>query len=304
MVLVSASPRFSLPLVITALSWGMNFVAIKALYAQTTPAALSVIRFVPMYLLLLAICAIRRESLRYPKEDAVRILYLGFMAMGVYMVLFLEGMRGTGAAEGAILIATAPVMSILLESATGQARFRWGVLGGATVAFGGVLVVLLGEPVQMRGDLVANGIVFASAVVWAYCGTLMRPLIAKYGPLRTLTLSMPGGLAVLIPYGATAAVATSFGDFTPRTWLMLGHVTVFAGVVAFLGFFEGVRQIGAGAAMLYQYMVPPLAAIFAWWVLGAPLHASQLLGLAVVIGGVAWATRARREAPVAAAAEL
>jgi drug/metabolite transporter (DMT)-like permease len=136
-------------------------------------------------------------------------------------------------------------------------------------------------------------VILASSVVWASSVVVMRPVLSEMSPLRTLTLSMPAALLALVPYGARAFLETDFATISVRGWLMFGHVAVLSGVVAFLCFYEGIRQVGASTATLYQFFVPPTTVFFAWMVLGELIQPLQAIGLTVVIVGV-WASyRAR-----------
>ncbi|HEY0868652.1 MAG TPA: DMT family transporter [Fimbriimonas sp.] len=296
------SPRIplpNLPLTVTVLSWAFNFVALKSLYAQMTPPAVSLVRFAAMYLVLIAICAARREPLALPKEHRFRILLAGFISMGAYMVLFLEGMSSTSASEGAIVLATAPVFTFVMACAVKQERFSVAALAAAVVAFVGVALVILGGAgaPSSGGSLKGNLIILASAAVWASSVVVMKPVLVDVSPLRMLTLSMPAGLLALIPYGGVAVVQTDYSAIDLRGWLMFGHVAILSGVVAFLCFYEGIRKVGASTATLYQFFVPPTTVFFAWLAFGEKIAPLQAVGLAVIIVGVASSYKARMAAP-------
>jgi drug/metabolite transporter (DMT)-like permease len=286
--------RLNLPLLATVVSWGFNFVALKLLYLQMSPAAVSLVRFVGMFALLVLICWLRKESLRYPVlHDSLRILFMGFIAMGVYMVFFLEGLARTTAADSAIILSTSPIFTALMAAAVGQERLKPLAVVGAFVALVGVAIVT-GAGAQQAPDRLLGGLlILISSVVWAFGTIVSRPLVERYSPFRVLTLSMPGALVVLIPYGLAASLAVDWANLTPLSWFMLGHVAVLAGAVGFIGFYEGVRQIGAPGAMMYQYFVPLIATFFSWTVLGKAIQPMQMVGMLVVIGGVAIAMRAR-----------
>jgi drug/metabolite transporter (DMT)-like permease len=265
------------------------------LYIQVSPAAVSLLRFFPMLAVCIGLSAFFRESLRYPDGKARRFLFLGLLWMGVYMALFLEGMKGSTPAEGAIILAVAPVLTMLFEAMAGFERLDRGVVLGSLSSFAGVGMVVLGAPQQGHGTWIGNLLVFISAIVWSYAGLHMRWALTESSPLRVLTLSMPGGLIVLLPYGLTSVLQVDFPSLTSQSWLMLAFVTLFAGVIAFLCFFKGVSQVGAGGAMLYQYLVPPLAALFGWLALGQTMNPLQIAGLIVVLVGVAWTNNLRRK---------
>lgn len=291
----------NIPLTITSLSWGFNFVALKELYREMSPPAVSVVRFGVMFVLLVLICLAKRERLVPERKDAGRILAVGFVTMGIYMVLFMEGMKGTTPAEGAIVLATAPIFTFLFSCALKQERFSASALAGSLVAFVGVVLVILGGSAAGHGSVQGNLTILASSVVWATGAVMMKPLLSRYSPVAVLTMAMPGALPALLPYGLAATFATDFARISPTAWFNFSTVAVMSGVVAFVCFYTGLRQIGASAAVLYQYFVPPIAAFFAWVVMGKALGPIQFLGLAVVLGGVAYAGQARARAAKLAA---
>lgn len=274
------------------LVWGYNFVAVKLLYLQMTPAAVSLVRFVPMYLLLVVACRVRGESLKYDR-DAWPVLWQGFVSMGVYMILFLEGMQRTSPAEGAIILAAAPVFVAVFAVLAKFERFSPGAIAGASIAFVGTAIVIASGSSSSHGSLAGNLMILGSAIVWAYGAILSKPLVNKYSPLQSLTLSMPAALAILVPYGILPTIQVPWTSLTPQSWLMLIHITFGAGFVGFLGFYEGVKAKGPAAAMMYQFFVPILAAIFSFFVFHKGLNPWQAIGLGVVIAGVIVASRAR-----------
>lgn len=288
---------FDLGLTITVLVWGFNYVAIKAAYREMLVPAMSLSRFLITWVVLVVVSLISGESLRYPnRSDTVRILFLGFVASGLYMVVFLEGMAHTTAGEGAVIIGTAPVFVILLSALLGREPFRLGTLLGALVALAGVGMVATSGPERLRGEFAGGVVVLAAALIWAWAVVLTRPLVVKYSPIRVLTLSMAGAAPVIVPFGLKAELSTNWQALSPMTYLMLGHVAVLAGAVGFSCFYAGVKHIGANGAMLYQYCVPPLAALFGWMVLGQPFGWAQTAGMVAVVLGVSLAWRSHGSA--------
>lgn len=257
------------------------------------PPTVALLRFSVMWLLLAPLCTFRGLSLRYHKDDAVRILVAGFLAMGVYMVLFLEGMNRTSPAEGAIILATSPVITYLFASALKQEVFSLPALLASFTAFVGVAIVIIAGASHGNGNLTGNLILLVSAVVWAFCVVFMKPLLKSYEATQLLTLSMPGAVVVLIPYSLSSLLHTNFGKVSGMGWLMFAQVSVLSGVVGFSCFYLGVKQVGASRATLYQYFVPPTAVFFAWLVMGKTLAPFQFLGLVVLLIGVIATTNVR-----------
>ncbi len=298
----------SIPLVITMLAWGFNFVSVKLVYRELAPEALALSRFLLMWGLLVIWCRVRGESLKPLPGDGWRLLAVGFVTMGLYMVLFLTGIHNTSAGEGAIVLATVPLITPLLAALIGQEVFSATALGGALVAFGGVVCVALGAgapgPLSAPVELwLGDAVILASAFVWAFGIVMTRPLLTRYSPAQVLTMSMPGALPILLPFGLRATLDANWSHLSATAWANFTQIVVLSGVVAFIGFNAGLRQVGASAATLYQFFVPALAAFFSYAILGQTLAPLQWVGFAVVLVGVAWGSIARQRANAALLAE-
>lgn len=203
------------------------------------------------------------------------------------MVLFLEGMKTAPAALGAIALATAPVMATLLSVVVKQEVFRWRLMFGAIVAFGGVAYSVLGSGASTRGSLVGVGLVVLSAAFWAVSVVLYRKLLAQESAVRVLTLSFPGAALALVPYGFQSALTVPWHRVTSLGWGALAYLVLVAGVGAFAAYYKGLADVGPARTVLTQFFVPPCAAFFSAVILHDRLVPSEVLGLIIVVAGVA-----------------
>ncbi len=283
----------------TILVWGYNFIALKVLYREVAPGPAALVRHLIMWLCLCLIVGVwfRKEGFR-PWRFEGRIWAFGALAMGVYMVLFVEALDRTSAPEGAIVIATAPLFTTLFAVLAKQEAFAWRVLVGALVAFAGVALVVFGGAQFHAEHLVGNGLMLASGIAWALSSVISKPLVQARPAIVVLTEAMPAAFLVLIPYALSDTLKIDWLGLKPESWWAMAHFTFLAGVLGFVGFFIGVQKIGAAGAMMYQYGVAPLATLFAWWMLNESLHAWQVAGMAIVLPGVVLATQARNRARI------
>lgn len=277
------------------LFWAFNFVALKFLYREMEPPTATLIRTALMYASLLVICRLRGESTAYRDPSRTwKLLLLGANTMGVYMVLFMLGMQHSSPSQGAIILAAAPVMTALLAMAVKQERFRIAAIIGAVLGFGGVTLVILAGAERADNTLFGNTLLLASAVLIAVSMVQSRALVVGQSSLVVLTQSMPGGLFVIVPWSIPSLLRTDFASMSGITWLCLAHLTFLSGVLAFTFFYSGVKAVGAPGATLYQFFVPPTTALFAYLLLGKPLHWEQAAGLVVIVLGV-WISARGRE---------
>jgi len=295
-------PKPNLALLTVVLVWGYNFIAVKQLYHEMSPQAVALARALGMFALLIPICLLLKQSMRPKPGTGLLVLAFGFLSMGLYLILFFVGMQGSGAAEGAIMLATAPLFTTLFAVLLKQEKSNAGVWLGAAAALCGVSLVVWGGGGRTGNNELYNLIVLSSAAVWGISAVTAKILSASYTPLQTLTLSMPGGLIAMIPFGCRAFLSTDWAALSWHAWALLGYLIVAAGILGFALFYSGVRAIGAPGAMLYQYLISPTTALLSWALLGRPLHTSQFVGLAIVLAGVGWASKARIPDAVASGA--
>lgn len=287
-------PHLNASLLVTMLLWGFNFVAMKLMLLEITPATAALGRWFLMYGVLALLC--RKYGLPIVPERSkrgARLWIQGFLAMGLYMVLFTLGMRDATPAEGAIILGCSPVFTLLLAAAVGQERFNLPILGATLIAFAGVALVVGGADHSSKAQIVSHLLLLASAGLWAVSTIVSRPLVADADPLAMLTQSMPGGFLALLPFGALDLVRTPWASLSWTTWGSLLYFSLIAGVAGFLLFYKGVKQVGAPGAMLYQYLVSPLALLSSVAVLHIGMKPIQLVGLVVVLSGVMLANTLR-----------
>lgn len=278
----------NLPLLFTVLCWAVNFSATKKVYEQIPPPAVALVRTCAVGLFFLLIFLGRKEDRSLPpREDMIRIALQGTLALGIYMILFLEGLKETPAGITSILLATIPLMSASLSVWAKQEQFRPNLFVGGLIAVAGIVVLLVGSGMKLSGGTLHGPLlVLSSAIIWSVSVIIIRPTLDRLSPYRIFVLSVPFALLVMIPYGAKAALAVNWSEITPTTWAYFAHVSLLSGGLAFITYYIGVRQLGAGPASAYQYLVPPGATILAALINHERLLPIQFLGMFIVLVGV------------------
>lgn len=274
------------------LFWGFNFISLKVLFEVMTPGAIMFWRYVVMGICLVTICKISGYSLKIPQEHKKRLMLAGFNSMGIYMILFIEGTRLTYAAEAAIILASNPVMvavwTMLLKIEPKSANK---VMGGLLALFG-VALVVFGRPHGMAGEipfqqrLVGDLLLLASAFSWAWSVVTLKPISDKIEPLPLFTMSMLGGLPVVVLYGTIPALNAHFVDMKAWHWFNFAQICLGSGAVAMVFYYKGMKKLPASTAAMHQFMVPVLATLFAALILHERLAWVQAIGVAVLLGGL------------------
>jgi drug/metabolite transporter (DMT)-like permease len=277
----------NLNLMTTVGLWALNFTAIKLAYQGGIPAeALAVSRTILVGLFFATLILLRKESLKFAdKKHGWRITLQGALSLGLYMVLFLEGLKTAAVADAAIIMAVSPLLTSVLSVFSKQEKWNRNLLIGALVAFAGVITVVAHHGIG-TGNMMGNLLILIAAVVWAVSVIVMRPLLETTSPFVLVTQSLPGALIFLVPYGLKSMISTDWTSLSLTTWLWLGYIAVLSGGVAFVTYYKGVQQLGASRAALYQYLIPPVAAVIGFFVWKDAFFVQQAIGFALVLLGI------------------
>lgn len=274
------------------LFWGFNFVSMKIVFPVMAPSAVVFWRYFLMGAVLVVICVATKQPLKMPPEHRSAILMTGFFSMGIYMVLFFEGVKRAPAGESAIILATNPIMVGVMSMILRREPKSLARVLGSLVALLGVSLVVLGRPgvagasKEMSERLVGDVLLFLSAIAWAASVILAKPVSAHVKPLPLFTMSMLGGLPVVVLYGFGGAMRTNWGAFDIWHWINLGQIAFGSGVIAMVFYYRGVSELPASVASLHQFLVPVLTTLFAAIILHERLAWVQGIGVAVLLLGL------------------
>lgn len=106
-------------------------------------------------------------------------------------------------------------------------------------------------------------------------GTISLNIIRLSMGLIFLTLFLTLSRGTPLPLNATA-----------HNWLWLSISGVIGFTIGDLLLFKGFILIGARVSMLIMAMVPPITALIGWIVMGETLTPANMLGMALVVGGI------------------
>lgn len=154
------------------------------------------------------------------------------------------------------------------------------------------LVVLgSGEKLEFGPRLFGDLLAVATVILWALYTVLSQGLLKRYSSVKLNALTMPWGAALLL-LAATPAIsrtAPSFPTVPSMVWIILAASGIFAISISYIIWYKGIQKLGATRTSVYANLVPVLAAIISYFVLGERLDWQFWLGMALVLAGVSLA---------------
>jgi drug/metabolite transporter (DMT)-like permease len=275
-----ASPRF-LALVGTVVLWASAFPAIRVGIDGLGVAALSFLRLLIAAVALLAVAPFAKVGL--PRRGDLPLVTLcGATGMTAYQVLLNWGEVHVEAGTASLLIAIAPVFSVLLGSLFLGERLTHNVVVGSVVALAGAAVVSLAEGTS--GFSVSALVILAAAVVQGIYHFASKPLLRHYTGLEVATYAMVAGTVFALP-------------LIPATWHATLHAPAAAlACAAYLGLLPSalgfviwayaVARLPLAVSTGALYLVPPVALIVSFVWLGEVPRPIALAGGAIGVAGV------------------
>ena len=287
-----------LPLLITlfCLIWSFAFVAGKIGVTDCPPLILLAARFLLAGLLIVGISALRGETFDLSLRDAAVFALLGVANNALYLGLGYTGLKTVSAGLGGLVVSANPVFTAILAALFLGEAMNWRKVFGLLLGVAGVTFIVWHR--LSVGTDHAEGILFTLASLASIvAGTILYKLLAPKGSLwiGNGVQNLAGGLA-LVPFAATFA---DFHDIVPSARLFgaFAFLVLAGSILAYLLWFRLLNVCGATAASAWHFLMPPLAMLFAYLVLGEHVELRDLLGIIPVALGIYLVTRPAAPAP-------
>ena len=288
-----ASPYLLLSL--TPLLWAGNWVIGRGLHHDIPPMGMTFFRW------LFAIAILAPFALPHVRRDwpvVVRhwktLLVLGAIGIGTHNALAYLGLNFTTATNGVILNSFIPVMIVAIAWLFLREKLTPLQVGGVAISLGGVLAILsqgsLATLAAFRlnaGDL----LVILSMLMWSVYTVLLRWRPAGLHPLSFLfVLAVIGDACVLPMWLAEMALGYTI-VWSAAGVTALASVGLFSSVLAYIFWNRGVAEVGAAVAGLFVHLMPVYGVVLAWIFLGETLGAHHVVGIALILAGIAITSR-------------
>jgi drug/metabolite transporter (DMT)-like permease len=305
-VVRSTDALFSLT---AALAWGVMFPVAAGMLDHIDAVNLTALRYIGASAIFLGLLWWRegRRAISYSGRF-LSLFWLGSLGFAGFNLLAYVALAHTAPQNAALIVATTPLVTVMVRWIRDGVRPSGAVLGLILVALLGVSMVLgKGDPsLVLRGGLnLGDLLVFLAVICWVLY-SLGAARHAELSPLRYTALTASAGLITILAITAvtdlTGLTSLPTGSDVAAEIPSLFYVILGGGVLAVLCWNEGIRRIGPAAGSLFMNLVPVTA--FAIQI-GRGYHASvgELAGAVVTIVAIVAANRVTARAAARAAAD-
>jgi drug/metabolite transporter (DMT)-like permease len=273
--------------------WGSTYFAIRVMVETVPPLLGAGLRFLIAGVLMLGFLTLRRgwRTVRPGRRALLGTLLVGLLLPGANAVVTVAEVD-VPSALAALLIASLPLIVIVLRKATGEQITRLSLVG-VVVGFVGVALLLMPGERPDGAPLWGMLLLIGAAVMWA-TGSFISPKIElPRDPFVTTGWQMLLGGSVITLAGLAAGEA---GDvhlerFSLESSLAWAYLVLIGSIVAYSSYVWLLQNAPVSKVSTYAYVNPVIAIALGWLFLDETITAMTLAGAAIIVTSVAVVVR-------------
>lgn len=283
------------------LGWAFNFVVGKVTLEYMNPWALTSFRIVLSGIFMLPIYFAVSNRTRLHREDLWHFIVLGFWGVVVNRGLFILGLDLTTASHSALIVASAPILILMLARAYRLESVTLAKVAGMLICCAGIAVLVGGDSWRLhrgawRGDLITLG----GTVGFSLYTVLAKKVARRYDTISMNTFCNLAGAVCLLPLAAHEAARIQWRSVGAMGWLGLAYMVLISSIGAYIVFFWALSHVSASRLAAFTYIETPLATLLGVVMLGEKATGALLLWGCLILAGVYLTEFGpnRQEAPV------
>jgi drug/metabolite transporter (DMT)-like permease len=269
--------------------WSTGFIGAKYIVPYAEPFTFLTIRYVLAAAILFAIAYAFKQPLKLNREQFKASFTVGMLLHVIYIGgVFYAVSLGVSAGISAVIVSIQPVLVSLLAVPLLGERLRWVQVVGLFLGVAGIALLLL--PKVFQGDYTAStSLVGIFICVVALLGTSGGYLVQKKMGGEIPFLS---GTGVQYAISAIAFAVLSFAteeqiiEWVPAFLFGLAWIVLMLSIASIVLLYGMLRTGSASKVSSLYYLVPPVAAIQAYFLFGEVIGFVGIIGMALAAIGV------------------
>ncbi|KAA8998487.1 DMT family transporter [Affinibrenneria salicis] len=284
--------------ILSAFFWGSNFNVASLVVNPISPVFAASERFFIATIFIFLVLIIKGQcGLSTIRKDIFAIAVLGLIGITGLNVAFFIGMRSTSPMNGALIMATSPMTTALLNALLDKRRVPYINMVGMAISFIGVaLVISDGKIVNLARMNFRSGdqlMMFANLSMAIYTVGCKR-FIKTATPLQISSFTMLSGTIGIIIFTLLYPTEPQpFSAISLQSHVLLAYMGIAGSVLAYLFWNIGINRLGVPVTSIFFNFVPIFTMLISLCQ-GASLNMMQLNGTILVVAGVLITTQSAR----------
>ena len=267
-------------------------------WSDSTGSVIAFWRMIGAVLVWWAIVAIERARTGRPIPVAStwRRSFVPGLAFGANIAIFFTAITKTSIAHAEFISSLTPLVLLPAGAFFFGERPNWRSLRWGALSIVGVALVLFFGPSNGASSLQGDALMLCVITTWTiYLLTSKRARASGISTMDFMACMMPIGVLTAGPIAVVIAGSDIF-ELSARGWLVVVALTLLTGVVSHGCVVFAQQHIPVATIGIMQTGQPALAVGFAFVILGESVRAAQVVGMVLVIAGLALFTLSSQRA--------
>ncbi|CAB5240146.1 unannotated protein [freshwater metagenome] len=273
---------------LTGFLWGIPYLFMKVAVETFNPAVIVCARVVIGSAILIPVAIAQRSLGGALRGFKYVIPYAIFEMIGPWFFIT-SAEKNISSGLAGLLVATVPIWATIFASINGDKTvWHHRRLFGIVIGFIGVFALVGIESITGNSSLISIGMVLLAAIAYSYA-------------VNMITMKLPGVSGIAINAVAMGFTAIFYLPFAILQWpdtaipvkasLSLISLGILCTALAFVVFFQVMKEIGPARASLVTYVNTAVAVLLGVVVLSEPITLGIAIGLPLVLVGSYFASR-------------
>ncbi|MDE0974284.1 MAG: EamA family transporter [Candidatus Nanopelagicales bacterium] len=281
------------PLITLWIVWGSTYTGIALMVKSMPPLIGSGTRFIAASLVLgiivLLVKGPRAFTVTWPQVRGA--VFMGVTILGVAIGIVSLAVRYVPTGIAALIVSVLPLWIILFRLRAGDRPSRLTLIGVGVGLIGLFLILIPGGTVPISGASNTQVALWSVAIAcgsfcWAFFSWRSTSYQQPKNPLTTAVIQLATAGIFLTLVGALIGERWNFGIITQQSWA--GWVfLVFASTIAYGAFVWLINNAPMSLVTTHAYVNPMVAVTLGFLILKEPISLDVVVGLSIVVGGVA-----------------
>ena len=291
------NPRVLIAAAVTVCLWSSAFIGIRYAGRQFDPGPLALGRLLVGSAVLGLLVLVRGERLP-PRRALPGIAICGVLWFGAYNVALNAAEHYLDAGIAALLVNVGPIFIVILAGLFLNEGFPRLLLVGCLISFAGAAVIGISTSKHTSGAGWGVALCIVAALAYSAGVVAQKPVLRDASPLVVTWLACMIGAVACLPF--TPALVDELGRATPKAIGWVAYLGLFPTAIGFVTWAYALSHTSAGRMGSLTYLVPPVALLLGWVILGETPPWLAIPGGILCLAGVAIARWRPAQRPSAA----
>jgi drug/metabolite transporter (DMT)-like permease len=281
------------PLILLWIVWGSTYTGIALMVKSMQPLLGSGSRFITASLVLGTIVLLFKgpSAFNVTRAQARGAAFMGISILGLSIGILTLAQQYVPSGIAALIVSVMPLWIIFFRLRAGDRPSRLTSLGVGIGLIGLILMLLPGGTTSVSGASTTEVAIWSIAIAfgsfsWAFFSYRSTSYEQPKEPMTTAVIELATAGVFLVVVGALIGERWDFGVITAESWIGWWFLVV-ASALAYSAFVWLLNNAPMSLVSTYAYVNPVVAVILGLVILNEAITSDVIIGLSIVVGGVA-----------------